>query len=192
MSNVQAALTRKFGPLPAWGWAAILAVVVYFYRKRMAGTSGGSGGGDTSGTNPSYYGPYGQNAFPIDSTGGGTSGGGGNVAPVDTSGSGNPAGGPPVINILPPDHASTDTPATPANPGASTIKRTAKPKTQHTPKAKPKPAPKRPRHPATVHTPAPRPKGKPTPRPTHPRATPRPQPHVSKGRPLTARKLKRK
>lgn len=43
MSDLKGALTRKFGPLPAWAWLAITAVSLYFWRSR-----GGGGGGVTS------------------------------------------------------------------------------------------------------------------------------------------------
>lgn len=33
MSEIRTALTRKFGPLPAWAWGAILLVFVLAYRK---------------------------------------------------------------------------------------------------------------------------------------------------------------
>lgn len=41
MSDIRTALTRKFGPLPAWAWLTIFGAAVYFYRTRMSG--GGSG-----------------------------------------------------------------------------------------------------------------------------------------------------
>jgi hypothetical protein len=33
IANVRNALTRKFGPLPAWAWLGLLAIVVYLFRR---------------------------------------------------------------------------------------------------------------------------------------------------------------
>lgn len=40
MSKIKSALTRKWGPLPAWAWFAIVGGVYYFYRKYSATASG--------------------------------------------------------------------------------------------------------------------------------------------------------
>lgn len=45
MNNVKNALTRKFGPLPAWGWLGILAVGVIYYRRKFGAVSSGTGTG---------------------------------------------------------------------------------------------------------------------------------------------------
>lgn len=37
MSNVMSALKRKIGPLPAWGWAIIAGVLVYYFRRKLNG-----------------------------------------------------------------------------------------------------------------------------------------------------------
>lgn len=43
MTDIRAALTRKFGPLPAWAWLTIVGVAAYVWRSRGGG--GASGGG---------------------------------------------------------------------------------------------------------------------------------------------------
>lgn len=122
MPDFQEALTRKFGPLPAWGWAGIAGGGIWWYRQHTAG-GGSQGGVDAS--NPAYVGPYGELPAQIDGGAGfgGGSGGGG----TDTSGgSGDTSGGggttappaPPVINVQAP----------PANAGQP---RATKPKPAH-------------------------------------------------------------
>ena len=37
MNDVKRALSRKFGPLPAWAWAAIAGGALYFYRRSKSG-----------------------------------------------------------------------------------------------------------------------------------------------------------
>lgn len=37
LTDIRTALTRKFGPLPAWAWLTITAAAVYFYRSRNGG-----------------------------------------------------------------------------------------------------------------------------------------------------------
>lgn len=39
LSNIKGALTRKFGPLPAWAWFTIAAAGLYFYRQRSGGSA---------------------------------------------------------------------------------------------------------------------------------------------------------
>lgn len=46
--NVKRALTRKFGPLPAWTWALIALGSLYYYRKYRGGTGVVSGTGTGS------------------------------------------------------------------------------------------------------------------------------------------------
>ena len=36
MTDIKATLTRKLGPLPAWGWALLVIGAIYFYRKYTA------------------------------------------------------------------------------------------------------------------------------------------------------------
>jgi hypothetical protein len=43
MKGIKAALTRKFGPLPAWAWLAIAGGAYYLWRRRQGATTGGSG-----------------------------------------------------------------------------------------------------------------------------------------------------
>ena len=43
--NVKAALTRKYGPLPAWAWLLLLGVGVYYYRRKFSAASSGTGTG---------------------------------------------------------------------------------------------------------------------------------------------------
>jgi hypothetical protein len=95
MNNIKNALTRKLGPLPAWAWAAIAGLGLWWYRNHTAGAAASAGqAADTS-----YYGPYGENAYPIDASGGDSvgSGGGGDAGTTPNS----PA--PPVINVTPPN-----------------------------------------------------------------------------------------
>jgi hypothetical protein len=48
MSNIKDALTRKLGPLPAWAWALVAGIAVYWYRNKglsltsSSTTTGGS------------------------------------------------------------------------------------------------------------------------------------------------------
>lgn len=48
MADMKRALTRKLGPLPAWAWAIVAFVAVYWYRNR---TGGGTGVLSTGATN---------------------------------------------------------------------------------------------------------------------------------------------
>ena len=54
MSKVKDALTRKFGPLPAWAWALIGGVGYYYYKSRISSTATATtaGGVPTSATTP--------------------------------------------------------------------------------------------------------------------------------------------
>jgi hypothetical protein len=136
MNRIKAALSRKIGPLPAWAWALIAGAALFFIRRAQGGAV--AAGPDQSGAPPpSYYGPYGQDAYPIQ--GSGAPGGG------DT-GTGNPAGGPPQITVNPP------APTTPGPGGGHHGKRTPKPQNKHKPKpAKAPPHKKNPRTPAQKH-----------------------------------------
>jgi hypothetical protein len=48
MSNLKSALTRKFGPLPAWAWAAIAGGALFLYRRYSAASGAVSGTGTGS------------------------------------------------------------------------------------------------------------------------------------------------
>lgn len=142
MSNIRTALTRKLGPLPAWAWFLIGGVGLFIYRQRLsaAGSANDQAQVAASDGTTGYYGPYGQDNYPIDGgagTGGGSNGGSGTTTGTTTT------GGPPVINVNVPSGA----------PG--TNKRTPKPKAQHRSKANNKPnAPNNkqpPRMQATTH-----------------------------------------
>lgn len=54
MNNVKGALSRKFGPLPAWAWFIIAAGALYFYRKYQANnaTTSGTGTGSVAPVTP--------------------------------------------------------------------------------------------------------------------------------------------
>jgi|SRR5215469_497265 len=43
-SGIAGALTRKFGPLPAWAWAVIAFVGIYYYRKKLSSSSSSTTG----------------------------------------------------------------------------------------------------------------------------------------------------
>lgn len=168
MADIQAALTRKFGPLPAWGWAGIAGGGIWWYRQHT-GTASSASSGATPDT--AQVGPYGQ--YPVDIGGGGLTGGGGSsgggsgdtgsgagVGTGDTGGSGTPA---PVINVNAP-------------PAAAGRPRAQRPKPQHRPKAA-KPHGKTKRHPAAHKPSAPRKTSKPgrySARMSFPRHAPKP------------------
>lgn len=105
--NIKAALTRKLGPLPAWGWGGILAAVVLVYRHLHPGSSTspdttGSATGLTSTGNPAITG-----TFP---SGGG---GGADFTPTDQSlGSGGGAGTPVVFDPTTDGYPDTTVPGT--------------------------------------------------------------------------------
>lgn len=55
MDNIKSALTRKFGPLPAWAWLLAIFAGVWWYRHKYGSTAStvstsATSGGDTSGT----------------------------------------------------------------------------------------------------------------------------------------------
>jgi hypothetical protein len=53
MNKVTNALKRKWGPLPAWAWLLIGAVLVYYYRSRFTSTSSsGTGTGSVVPSSP--------------------------------------------------------------------------------------------------------------------------------------------
>jgi hypothetical protein len=93
MVDIEAALTRKLGPLPAWGWGGALGVGVLAYRALhgggAAGQSGSSGtvqtiGGDGASFDPSSIG----------SSGGGSGGSSGGTPVPD------PVGGPTLPGVI--------------------------------------------------------------------------------------------
>lgn len=124
MNSVRNALTRKIGPAPAWIWAVVVGVAIYFYRRRTGATQTAtdSGANQTLG----YYGPYGNNAYPITGSGGGgngsgsgdTSGSGGSNGSSNGSSGGGGGTAPPNVIVNPPANnpASPTTPAPPKPP----------------------------------------------------------------------------
>jgi hypothetical protein len=138
MGGVKNALTRKIGPFPAWVWAGVAGVALYFYRKSQGSSAAAS-------TNPAgtlgYYGPYGQDPYsggsggaaPGDSstgagTGAGTTGGGGG-SPSGSSGT-DPGTAPATNGSTAPLPTTPVTPATTATAVVPAAK-VAKPKAQH-------------------------------------------------------------
>lgn len=97
MDKIKNALTRKFGPLPAWAWFGLLAVGVYYYRYKMSGgAASGTGTGSVAPTglqalapDQSYYDPGSGDMFTTPPTGGG----GGDGSSGGSSGGGGGAGG---------------------------------------------------------------------------------------------------
>lgn len=115
--DVVGALTRKFGPLPAWGWLLIAAGAIYLYRRHTAASTGASststtdtgsatgglgdmsGGGDGSGGSAGSGSPSSDQGtgVPIPVAAGGGGGGGGdtnNGGGTGSSPSSAPAGVP--------------------------------------------------------------------------------------------------
>lgn len=92
--SVKNALTRKLGPLPAWAWFLIAGAALWYYRQRTSANSADAAQADAANAanTPAYYGPYGQDNYPINSGAGGGFGAG-----TDTTGTG-PAS-PPTINV---------------------------------------------------------------------------------------------
>jgi len=54
MNNVKDALTRRFGPLPAWAWALVIGIGVYWYRNKsgMLSASSVTTGGSVTPNSP--------------------------------------------------------------------------------------------------------------------------------------------
>lgn len=96
MPDIKAALTKKIGPLPAWGWAVAIGGGYLVFRAVRGGGGGGSssviGGGDTStptgSTIPGFSGTSSGDVGTVPIPG--TIGGGGG------STSANPVGGAPL------------------------------------------------------------------------------------------------
>jgi hypothetical protein len=81
-------LTRKFGPLPAWAWGALIAGGVYFYRKYESGkTSTTTSTASTTATTPTN-----DTGVPFDSSPGSSTPGAINGG-ADPSGTGTSTGG---------------------------------------------------------------------------------------------------
>lgn len=53
MNKIKHALTRKFGPLPAWAWLFVAGATYYFYRKYTAASSSNTSTTSTTGTGTS-------------------------------------------------------------------------------------------------------------------------------------------
>lgn len=103
--NIKAALTKKYGPLPAWGYLLIFGLGVWYYRRKFSAASGGTGVSSGTGTGSVTPGPgpspgtgeqvlqpgesiYDPTAGTLDTApGGGGAGGGGapDLAPFSTA-----------------------------------------------------------------------------------------------------------
>jgi len=85
LSEVRRALSRKFGPAPAWAWLGVLTVAVVLWRQHKAAAAGGGqaavGG---LGVTPD------ASAYPVAPmpSGGGTAGSGGDTGGGDSGGGG--------------------------------------------------------------------------------------------------------
>ena len=122
MTRIKEALTRKFGPLPAWAWLLMLFGAVYYYRKHYGTAATTTASTPTATTNTGSDQPPitldpGQSVYDpgtgalttapggggsTDATGGGGTGGGGGLpagsGPADTT---LPATQPPfVVRII--------------------------------------------------------------------------------------------
>jgi hypothetical protein len=56
--DIKGALTRKFGPLPAWAWLLLIGVGVYIYEKRKSGSVRGTGTGSVAPVTPTPQAPF--------------------------------------------------------------------------------------------------------------------------------------
>lgn len=187
--GIGGALTRKFGPLPAWAWAALLFVGVWYYRNKLGAAASGTGTGSVG---PSPVPPQAQTVLqPGESlydpnTGALTTApGGGDVG--GTGGGGTGQGNTDIASLAqaledaitanegaqqpgqPDSSAAGDTSGNPAptTNGSGRVKRAAKKVTKRTkkPKAHHKPPGK---HPAKPHD--------------KPKTRPRSRAHVNKHR----------
>lgn len=86
--GLKGALTRKFGPLPAWAWALLLGVGVWYYRNKMSGASSATPQTSTTGSQDPLVVDPGESTFDP-GTGGLISGPGGS----STDGSTDPGSG---------------------------------------------------------------------------------------------------
>lgn len=109
MDNIKRALTRKIGPFAAWIWFAIAGGLLWYYRQRTAANSSDAAQAAAADSAPAYYGPYGQDNYPI--TGGAYTGQSG-APSQDTQPT-----SPPTINVN--------------VPGGKSEQRTPKSKKQH-------------------------------------------------------------
>lgn len=114
--NIKASLTKKIGPLPAWGWIAGLGGFLYWRHRQAASSTSGAGG--------AYASPYG-----VDTGGGGlggfgsSGGGGADVSPNSpdlTTPPDQPSTAPVSFDPAPPGATSTTPPATTGPSSTST------------------------------------------------------------------------
>ena len=76
--DVKGALTRKFGPAPAWVWLSAFAVAVYWWRsKHTPAGSSNTAAGVPAGVDLGTLADLGYTAVPTDQFGGGSGSGGG-------------------------------------------------------------------------------------------------------------------
>lgn len=166
MSKVKSALTRKWGPLPAWAWFLLVGGAYYLY-KRYSAASSGTGTGSV-GPTPATPQPqtvlqpgesvYDPNSGTLTTAPGGASGdtgGGGGTTSGDTTGASasdlaaamdSLAGA--IASGMPPSQVDVTLPTTPDSPGtAGTAHGTTKRTTKHKPKKKPTKKPVKPRGP---------------------------------------------
>lgn len=138
--NVKRALTRKFGPLPAWAWALIAVAALYYYRKYRGGTGVVSGTG-TGSVGPAPSTPQAQTTLqPGESvydpntgalvTAPGSSGGNGGSGTTDGTGSADAL--TQAMNNLA-DAIATGMPSNQTTPGTSTPSPTTNPPPGHPP-----------------------------------------------------------
>lgn len=95
LDTVKNALTRKFGPLPAWAWLGILGFGYYYYQKHYgSGAVSGTGTGSVTPTPPTPQDPvtldpgqsvYDPNTGALDTAPGGDSSGGSNGTDVGSA-----------------------------------------------------------------------------------------------------------
>lgn len=97
VAQVKAALTRKFGPLPAWVYFVAAAVALYWWRKKHPSTASTT----TTGTATSSGSLYPSTPPVIEGTGGGPGSSGGGSGSGDGSGSGSGSGGGPPPQTFP-------------------------------------------------------------------------------------------
>lgn len=103
MPDIKGALTRKFGPLPAWGWLGIGGGGIWYYRRHAA-----SGGSQQAAAMqyPASVGPWGQDPYGIQGGAGTASDSGGNAGGTSGTNTGSTGsangGGAPTINVAAP------------------------------------------------------------------------------------------
>ena len=142
MDRIKNALTRKFGPLPAWAWLGLIALAIYYYRKHQSSSSTGTGSVATVPPTPqpgqvlepgeSYYDPNTGELSTAPGGGGGDTGSSSGTGIGSNGGGGIGSNGGGGIGVFPPD---TTLPGLTPTPTPTTIMGEAKGRPR---KAKPK------------------------------------------------------